>query len=161
MVLKKLQHSFLLFFLLECSCFTMLCQFLLHRKVNQLRCHYSVASCPTLCDPDWSPPGSSVHGILHARELEWVTCPTPGDLPNPGIKPRSPAVQADSLPLSHQGNRNQLYAYIYLHVFRFLSHLDHHRALSRFPCAVQLVSHQLLYMSVSPNSLSSSCLPLW
>ena len=30
-------------------------------------------SCPTLCNPmDCSPPGSSVHGILHARLLEWV-----------------------------------------------------------------------------------------
>ena len=30
-------------------------------------------SCPTLCDPiDGSPPGSSVHGILQARTLEWV-----------------------------------------------------------------------------------------
>ena len=30
--------------------------------------------CPTLCDPmDCSPPGSSVHGILQARILEWVT----------------------------------------------------------------------------------------
>ena len=30
-------------------------------------------SCPTLCDPmDCSPPGSSVHGILQARILEWV-----------------------------------------------------------------------------------------
>ena len=30
-------------------------------------------SCPTLCDPmDCSPPGSSVHGILQARTLEWV-----------------------------------------------------------------------------------------
>ena len=30
-------------------------------------------SCPTLCDPiDSSPPGSSVHGILQARTLEWV-----------------------------------------------------------------------------------------
>ena len=30
-------------------------------------------SCPTLCDPmDCSPPGSSVHGILQARMLEWV-----------------------------------------------------------------------------------------
>ena len=30
-------------------------------------------SCPTLCDPvDCSPPGSSVHGILQARGLEWV-----------------------------------------------------------------------------------------
>ena len=30
-------------------------------------------SCLTLCDPmDYSPPGSSVHGILQARVLEWV-----------------------------------------------------------------------------------------
>ena len=30
-------------------------------------------SCPTLCDPlDCSPPGSSVHGVLQARILEWV-----------------------------------------------------------------------------------------
>jgi len=28
--------------------------------------------CPTLCDPmDYSLPGSSVHGIFHARVLEW------------------------------------------------------------------------------------------
>ena len=33
-------------------------------------------SCPTLCNPmDWSSPGSSVHGILQARILEWVTIP--------------------------------------------------------------------------------------
>ena len=31
--------------------------------------------CLTLCDPmDCSPPGSSVHGILQARILEWVGC---------------------------------------------------------------------------------------
>ena len=30
-------------------------------------------SCPTLCDPmDCSPPGSSLHGILQARVVEWV-----------------------------------------------------------------------------------------
>ena len=33
-------------------------------------------SCPTLCNPvDCSPPGSSVHGILQARILEWVAIP--------------------------------------------------------------------------------------
>ena len=33
-------------------------------------------SCPTVCDlVDCSPPGSSVHGILQARILEWVTIP--------------------------------------------------------------------------------------
>ena len=31
-------------------------------------------SCPTLCDPmDWNLLGFSVHGILQARILEWVT----------------------------------------------------------------------------------------
>ena len=48
-------------------------------------------------DPtDCSLPVSSVHGILQARILEWMF-PSPGDLPNPGIKPRSPTVQAVSL----------------------------------------------------------------
>ena len=36
-------------------------------------------------------------GILQARILEWVSCPPPGDLPNPGIEPRSPTLQANSL----------------------------------------------------------------
>ena len=36
----------------------------------------SLQSCPTLCNPmDDSPPGSSVHGILQARILEWVAVP--------------------------------------------------------------------------------------
>ena len=48
-------------------------------------------------------PGSSVHGILQARILEWVAFPSPGDLPNPGIEPRFPALQADSLPTEPPG----------------------------------------------------------
>ena len=55
-------------------------------------------SCPTLCEPmDFSPPGSSVHGILQARILEWVAITISRDLPNPGTEPRSPALQVDSL----------------------------------------------------------------
>ena len=50
-------------------------------------------SCLTLCDPmDCSPPGSSVRGILQARILEWVAIS--GDLPGPGMEPRSPALAA-------------------------------------------------------------------
>ena len=55
--------------------------------------------CPTLCDPmDCNPPGSSVHEIFQTRILECVAIPSPGDLPKPGVKPGSPALQADSLP---------------------------------------------------------------
>ena len=51
-------------------------------------------SCLTPCDPmDYT-----VHGILQARILEWVA------FPNPGIEPRSPALQADSLPAEPQGS---------------------------------------------------------
>ena len=42
---------------------------------------------PLVCKP----PGSSVHGIFQAKILEWVAFPPPGDLPGPGIEPRSPA----------------------------------------------------------------------
>ena len=52
----------------------------------------AIQSCPTFCDPmDCSPPGSSVHGILQARILEWVAISFPRDLPDPGMEPGSPA----------------------------------------------------------------------
>ena len=54
---------------------------------------------------DCNPPGSSVHGILQARILEWVAMPFSRDLPNPGIEPRSPTLPADSLPSEPPGNR--------------------------------------------------------
>ena len=44
----------------------------------------------TLCSPmDCSPPGSSVHGILQASIWSGLPCPSPGDLPDPGIEPIS------------------------------------------------------------------------
>ena len=54
--------------------------------------------CPTLCDPT----DHTAHGILQARILEWAAIPSPRDLPNPRIEPRSPALQADSLPAEPQ-----------------------------------------------------------
>ena len=64
--------------------------------------------CPTLCSStDCNPPGSSVHGILQARILEWVAVlffrGSSQDLPNPGVKPRSLTLQADSLPFELTG----------------------------------------------------------
>ena len=42
----------------------------------------------------YSLPDSSVHGVFQARIREWVAFPTPGDLPNPGFEPTSPASSA-------------------------------------------------------------------
>ena len=69
--------------------------------------------CPNFCSPmDCSLQGSSVHGILQGRILEWVTFPSPGDLPNSGIEPGSPALQADSLPSEPPGKTQKLFQYI-------------------------------------------------
>ena len=58
----------------------------------------------TLCDPmDCSQPCSSVQGNLQARTLEWVAFPFSRDLPNSGNGPRSPVLQADSLPSEPPG----------------------------------------------------------
>ena len=63
-------------------------------------------SCLTLCNPmNRSLPGSSVHGILQARILEWVF-PSLGHLLDPGIEPGSPALQTDSLPSEPPGKPN-------------------------------------------------------
>ena len=45
---------------------------------------------PTLCKPmDSGPPGSSVHGIFQVSYWSQLPFPIPGDLPNPGIEPKS------------------------------------------------------------------------
>ena len=60
----------------------------------------SLSHILTLCDPaDCSPPGSSVRGILQARVLPF---PSPGDLPDPGIKPGLLNCRRVLYRLSHQ-----------------------------------------------------------
>ena len=86
--------------------------FLFQVKLNKkfygifLRLHYRLLkresevaqSYLTLCDPvDCSLPGSSNHGILQARILEWVAVSFSRGTPSPGIKPRSPTLEADAL----------------------------------------------------------------
>ena len=54
-------------------------------------------SCLTHCEPmkHCDPMDYKVLEILQARILEWVAFPSLGDLPNPGIKPRSPTAQVE------------------------------------------------------------------
>ena len=58
-------------------------------------CTKSLQSCPTLCDPvDSSPPGSSSHGILQARILEWVAMPLSREFSGSRMEPLSQASPA-------------------------------------------------------------------
>ena len=72
------------------------------REVQVQSVSHSVS--PTVCSPmDCSPPIFSVQGISQTRIRKWVAIPSPGDLPHLGVKHRSPALQADSLPAKLPG----------------------------------------------------------
>ena len=57
-----------------------------------------------LCAALWAAACQGPLSVGFSRQEYWsgLPCPPSGDLPDPGIEPRSPALQADSLPLSHQ-----------------------------------------------------------
>ena len=62
--------------------------------------HMRAQSCPTVCDPmDYSPPGSSVHGVLQARILEWVAISFSGGSSQPRDPTRVLCIAGNSLPL--------------------------------------------------------------
>ena len=65
-------------------------------SIIQWKVKWKLLSHVRLCDP-------MDHRILQDRNLECVAFPSPGDLPNPEIKPRSPTLQADSSPTELQG----------------------------------------------------------
>ena len=60
-------------------------------------------SCPTLCIP-WTITHQAPlsMGFFRQEYCSGLLFLSPGDHPEPGIEPVSPALQADSLPLSHQ-----------------------------------------------------------
>ena len=109
-------------------------------------------SCPTLCNPvDYSLQGSFAHGILQARICGGLPCPSPGDLPDLRIELGSPALQADSLPPSHQGRPYwliSLYKYRCKHPQektrnQIEQHIKNHTLLPSeiFPWKLKLASH--------------------
>ena len=73
--------------------------------------------CVRLCATPWTLARQAPLSIGFLRQEYWsgLPCPPPGDLPNPGIKPKSPALQAGSLPLSHQGSPLKSSSYINWH----------------------------------------------
>ena len=85
-----------------------------HNIGNNLMRVLIAQSCPTLFDPmDCSLPGPWSMGFF--RQEYWrVACPPPGDLPDPGMEPWSPASRADSLPFELQGNPYNLIDSTYL-----------------------------------------------
>ena len=70
---------------------------------------------PHLCNPvDCSLPGFSVHGILQARVLEWVTISFSRGSSRPGIEPGSPALEADALTTEPPGKPIHIHTYTHM-----------------------------------------------
>ena len=64
----------------------------------------------TLCDPmDCSPQAPLSIGFSRQEYWSGLPCPSPGDLPDPGIAPRCLAFQADSLPFELLGELHFIY----------------------------------------------------
>ena len=61
-----------------------------------------------ICSVDSLQPHGS-HAILQAKTLDWVAFPFSKDFPNPGIEPRCPSLQVDSLPAGPQGKPKNIY----------------------------------------------------
>ena len=80
---------------------------------NRVEIKYSTCliaqSCPILCDPvDCSPPGSSVHGILQARILEWIAISFSKGSSQPKDRTHILSLVADSLPAEPSGKPNKI-----------------------------------------------------
>ena len=92
---------------LYCVCFRYTAKWFNYTYICACMHAKSLQSCLTLCNPvDCSLPGFSTRGILQTRILEWVAWPSPGDLPNLGIKstsPGAPALPMDSFPTGPPG----------------------------------------------------------
>ena len=67
-----------------------------HSNTTLIKWSEVAQSCPTLCDPmDCSLPGSM--GFSRQEYSSGLPFPSPGDLPHPGIEPRSPVLHAEAL----------------------------------------------------------------
>ena len=70
----------------------------------------SLSHVQHFCNPmDCRPAGCALHGFSQARTLEWIAFPSPGDLPDPGIEPTSPALAGRFLTIQQPGKpRNKI-----------------------------------------------------
>ena len=91
-------------------------------SINTSQCAQLLQSCPTLWDPE-----TVVHkaplSMGFPRQEYWsgLPCPIPGNLPDSGIEPTSPAVQVDSLPTEPPGKPIKI-----RNLYKKLSHIPQH-----------------------------------
>ena len=89
--------------------------------------HSVINLCLTFCNPmGCSPPGSLIHGISNKNTREGYHLPSPGDLPDPGIEPMSPALAGRFFTTEPPGNPQDFIFYfhfMYLYLDRQSIHI--------------------------------------
>ena len=91
---KEQNSNFEVWFLLNAYCF---CTIVSQTMISQIPC--VCISCVQLFATPWTVAHQAPTSMGFSRQEYWSGLPfaSPGDLPNPGIEPRSPALQADAL----------------------------------------------------------------
>ena len=78
-------------------------------------CMFSRFRCVHLFETLWTSAHQAPLSMGFSRQEYWrrLPCPPPEDLPDPGIQLGSPALQVDSLLLSHQGSPTYIHTHTY------------------------------------------------
>ena len=103
--------------------------------IGYIYIHTRVCACSVASVVSDSLPCSSVHGILQARILEWVSMHSSRGSSKPRDQTWVSCITGRFLTTEPRGRPT--YTYIYFFFLRFFSHIGHYRVLSRVPCAVQ------------------------
>ena len=108
---------------------------------------------------DCSLPGPSVHEIFLARILEWAAISSPGDLPDPGIEPRSPALAGRFFSTESPGKPINQYKN-----FKNCCHLSNKSQRCTFPISLQFSSSpqsKLVLQRTAPSCPEVEVLKVW
>ena len=113
-------------------------------------------SRPTLCDPmDYA-----VHGIFQARILEWASFPFSKGSSNPGMEPRSPTLQVDSLPAEPQGKAKNTGVCSLSLLQRIFLTQELNRSLLHCRWILYQLSYKGFFFQFSRSVVSNSCDPI-
>ena len=63
-----------------------------------------------------------IYIYIYISHWSGLSFPSPGDIPHPAIKPRSPALQADSLP-SQPAGKPHIYICVYMYMYIIHTHI--------------------------------------
>ena len=93
-----------------------------HHVTQHVGPQFSVASIMSDSVTPWTVAHQAPLSMGFSRQGYWsgLPCPPPGDLPNPGIEPRSPTLQADSLPSEPPG---KIHTHTHTHTHTHINHM--------------------------------------